>query len=159
MSRTPRVSRRAALRAGGLALVTGLAGCSALAEAERQTVRIGEIDVLNHDDERQRIHVLVFDGGEAVYRDVVDAEAYDPGGPARGGTLSGYPTTPGEYELYAWTESQASDEWTHTELDPSKYATEGERTPCASITVIAGDRHERRKPLRVPIWSGVCSDE
>ncbi|WP_416838086.1 hypothetical protein [Haloferax sp. DFSO52] len=106
----PALTRRDALRRGGVALTVGLAGCTTASQQSSQTPQLGELDVLNYDPVPHTIHVVLLDAGEPVYWASADVS------PAKNGELGGVefvdlPTEPGEYVLHVRADDQPKSEW------------------------------------------------
>lgn len=134
----PSLSRRNALRAGSVAVAAGLAGCSS--EPEPPNIKFDELTLVNSNPEPHTVTVLVLENDEPVYRSTMDADAArerdDGTTEAGGGEFQEYPTEPGRYELYAWYEQQASDEWAYLSFDADSLPDSEDGPLCAKVLVI-----------------------
>lgn len=95
-------TRRKALQAGGLALLSSLAGCSLVSGNASQSVRIVEGTITNRVEQELRVDVHLLDAGNTAYWKTVRVDGYDPETDEYGGArLDDLPTTAGEYIAYA----------------------------------------------------------
>ena len=127
-------SRRDLLRTGGLAVAGGLAGCSTDPPAPPE-FRIGERKLMNTHEQPHSGTVFLFDDGEPVYRETIEAEAAS-GNQAGGGAFEGYPTEPGWYELYGWHGAAGEDEWARLAFDPDSFSGAGDEPPCVEVILM-----------------------
>ena len=135
----PSLSRRDALRAGiGVAAGVSIAGCSS--EPGPPNVQFGELTLINSHSEPHTVTVLVFEDDEPVYRSTMDAhgarERDDGTTEAGGGQFENYPTEPGRYELYAWYEQQASDEWVDISFDAGSLPDSTDGPLCVQVLLV-----------------------
>lgn len=149
------VSRRTLLQICGGVTLTSVAGCAMTDSAEELPEgRLVELYVLNLDDQPHTVSVLLQRGGEPVYRESMDAAAFDTSANrAGGGPFEDYPTSAGTYTLYAWYDDQPTTEWQqYGFISPEETASEDQQ--CLRIHLKVGDRHNQSTPPRLAIFTG-----
>ncbi|KAB1197777.1 MULTISPECIES: hypothetical protein [Haloferax] len=137
------LTRREALRLGGVALTGGLAGCTADSKESSQVPRLGELDVLNYDPTPHTVHVVLLDDSEPVYWASEDVP------PAKNGELGGaefvdFPTEPGAYVLHVRADDQPTSEW--EQFDFGEYGVD-----CLGIQIKIG-HVDQTAASDVSIW-------
>ncbi|MFW5939217.1 MAG: hypothetical protein ACOCQU_02085 [Halolamina sp.] len=91
--------------------------------------------------------MLVLEDDESVYRSTMDAEGAherdDGTAGAGGGEFDNYPTEPGRYELYAWYEGQANEEWAHLSFDADSLPDSEDEPVCVQVLLVLDNDGER----------------
>ena len=119
------VPRRTTIAWLGCGLLSAVAGCAATLQPSR--TRLGELALLNADDQRHSLRVEIETGGETVFE--IDREVPPADEPQPVLTRAdGIPTDPAEYTVVATLDSGESIERT--------YPTNGGE--CYSVTVRIG---------------------
>ncbi|MFP8957569.1 hypothetical protein ACLI4Y_12635 [Natrialbaceae archaeon A-CW3] len=147
-------SRRRALQCGSVVLAGTLAGCLDRFRSDPETVpRLSQLSVANMDSSPATVSALVLEDGDPVFHDRLEADALE-GNRAGGGEFDGYPTEPGQYEIYAWYDDQSRSEWGHIDLGDlvERYSGSNE-TPCyrVRVRIESASGNDRR----LSIWYGV----
>ncbi|MFP9191521.1 hypothetical protein ACLI4Q_07700 [Natrialbaceae archaeon A-CW1-1] len=147
-------SRRRALQCGAVVLSGSVAGCLDRFRSEPDPVpQFGDLAVINEDSSPATVSVFVLEDGDPVYHDRLEANAAE-GNRLGGGEFDGYPTEPGQYEIYAWYDDQPRSEWNHIDLGDlvERYSGSND-TPCyrVRVRIESADDGDRR----LSIWYGV----
>lgn len=110
------VNRWRALRVGGAALVSALAGCAGgTSSGSSGTTELGELAVENLDDTAHTVRVLLLDGGDIAYW--ADQRATPSrGGTTGGATFTGYPSDAASDVLHVRVDDQPQGSWNRLDL-------------------------------------------